>query len=128
MKTSLQREIDFLRKCRHENIVGLHDYFVEHHQIQIVMEFCELGDLKKAIELQKKTKEFFSDEFIFACIKDVVCAVSYLHKTNIIHRDIKPQNILICKNTSQHEQISTTFKLADFGISRLTGIYFVQNC
>ena len=62
MKTSLQREIDFLRKCRHENIVGLHDYFVEHHQIQIVMEFCELGDLKKAIELQKKTKEYFSDD------------------------------------------------------------------
>ena len=122
MKTSLQREIDFLRRCRHENIVGLHDFFVEHHQIQIVMEFCDLGDLKKVIELQRKTKEFFSDEFIFACIKDVVRAVSYLHKINIIHCDIKPQNILICKGTSQEEQLSITVKLADFGNSRLTGI------
>ena len=69
------------------------------------MEYCEGGDLANHI----MTKGALEGLNALAMIKGIVSAVSFLYDHNIIHRDIKPQNILLCKGEP---------KLADFGFAK----------
>ena len=113
-KISLETEITILKRLNHKNIVSLQCHYVENDRIYIVMEFCKKGDLKVAIKTQKDSGVPFSEKQLLSWILDLLEAAAYLHQHHIIHRDIKPGNILL----------SATFslKLTDFGVSRLLGI------
>ena len=100
-----------LSSLNHENIVKCHEYFIEDDSEYIVMEFIEGGDLEKRIEKQKQNGEKFDEFLIIKWILEICDALKYCNEKNIIHRDIKPNNIFIDKNNSA--------KLADFGISKV---------
>ena len=113
-KISLETEITILKRLNHKNIVSLQCHYVENDRIYIVMEFCKKGDLKVAIKTQKDSGVPFSEKQLLSWILDLLEAAAYLHQHHIIHRDIKPGNILL----------SATFslKLTDFGVSRILGM------
>lgn len=72
--------------------------------------------------LNGKNEKFICQKYIIKIIKDCVRGLKYLHtEAGIIHRDIKPQNILLCsnKNQSLEEQEGVPFiaKFCDFGVS-----------
>ena len=90
----------------HPNIVKILDAGVHENIPYIVMEYIEGTDLE---ELIKKKGTLSLNEF-FYLTNQVLNALSYVHKQGIIHRDIKPKNILIDK--------SGTAKLTDFGIAK----------
>ena len=74
------------------------------------MEYASKGNLEMAIQRKIMTNTRFSTKYIFRFLAHVVMAVMALHSKNILHRDIKTQNIFI-DNSGIH-------KLGDFGISR----------
>lgn len=102
---SLRQEIDILRKIYHENVIQLLDSFETSAEFCIVTELAQ-GQLYEILEEDKKLPE---TEIKFLA-RQLVSGLFYLHSNNIIHRDIKPQNVLISANG--------IVKICDFGFAR----------
>lgn len=103
---NLRQEIDISRRLYHENIVQLLDSFETNSEFCLVSELAT-GQLFEIIEEDKRLPEVE----IRKIAQQLTSALYYLHENNIIHRDIKPQNILI--------SASGVIKLCDFGFARL---------
>ncbi|XP_065054250.1 serine/threonine-protein kinase 36-like [Rhopilema esculentum] len=102
---SLQREIDIMRRLKHKNIVSLLDSFETAKEVCVVIEYAE-GELFQILEDDGK----LSLEQVHSVACQLVEALYYLHANRILHRDMKPQNILLTKDG--------TVKLCDFGFAR----------
>lgn len=100
-----QREAMSASQLLHHNIVEVYDVDEEENQQYIVMEFVKGTDLKTFI-LQNAP---ISLELVVSVMSQILSGIDIAHKHRIIHRDIKPQNILI---TEQNE-----VKITDFGIA-----------
>ncbi|TMW62527.1 hypothetical protein Poli38472_005145 [Pythium oligandrum] len=106
LPASLFQEIEALRQLEHISIVKLVDVFADGTSIALVMEYVET-DLFSVIR-QKKKKAFTDDE-IRGILRMLLGAVAFCHDRHIIHRDIKPGNVLV----SAHGEL----KLTDFGLA-----------
>ncbi|KAG6668932.1 serine/threonine-protein kinase TIO [Carya illinoinensis] len=102
---NLRQEIEILRKLKHENIIEMLDSFESAQEFCVVTEFAQ-GELFEILEDDKCLPE----EQVQAIAKQLVRALHYLHSNRIIHRDMKPQNILI--------GAGSVVKLCDFGFAR----------
>ncbi|KAL4192557.1 hypothetical protein AMTRI_Chr06g172560 [Amborella trichopoda] len=102
---NLRQEIEILRKLKHENIIEMLDAFESPQEFCVVTEFAQ-GELFEILEDDKCLPE----EQVQAIAKQLVRALYYLHSNRIIHRDMKPQNILI--------GAGSIVKLCDFGFAR----------
>jgi len=104
------REISLLKELNHPNIVRLYDVIHTERKLTLVFEFLD-QDLKKYIDSCNGKMEVTSiKSFLYQLLKGVM----YCHQHLILHRDLKPQNLLINE--------SGELKLADFGLARAFGI------
>ena len=111
---SVIKEYKMCSKIKHENIVNLLGLYSSKldkttYVVYILMEVGKT-DWEKEIRLLKEKQLNYSEKDLINIIKQLVSALSFLQKKNIVHRDIKPQNILIFKENK--------YKLADFGESK----------
>ncbi|CAG0897229.1 unnamed protein product [Cyprideis torosa] len=110
------REISILKELRHQNIVELLDVIMEEDRLYMVFEFCS-EDLKHFIDghrfsgINKVTIKTLSYQ--------ILLALSYCHSRRILHRDLKPQNILL--DTESRPGL-VVLKIADFGLARTHGV------
>jgi len=102
------RELQFLASLKHPNIVTFYHHFFQNDNLNIVMEYCANGTLSDQLTCGK----YETDEAINVVIK-LLEALEFIHQKNIIHRDIKPTNVLFDENLSP--------KLSDFGVSNTGG-------
>ncbi|QCE05522.1 fused [Vigna unguiculata] len=102
---NLRQEIEILRKLKHGNIIQMLDSFESPQEFCVVTEFAQ-GELFEILEDDKCLPE----DQVQAIAKQLVKALHYLHSNRIIHRDMKPQNILI--------GAGSVVKLCDFGFAR----------
>ncbi|KAF8292871.1 putative ULK family serine/threonine-protein kinase [Trypanosoma cruzi] len=102
---NLRSEIEIMTKLDHDNIITLFEAFETQQEFVVVMEYAQ-GELFEILEDDKKLPE----DVVQRISKQLVQALYYLHSNRIMHRDMKPQNILIGQNGS--------VKLADFGFAR----------
>jgi len=106
-KSILQDEVsvmEMIKKNPHPNIVGCYDIINMPYETLLILEYCDSGDLKSI--LKKPIKEKFA-QFYFCQLAN---GLKYLSYNNIIHRDIKPKNILLTDNRK-------ILKIADFGFA-----------
>lgn len=103
------REIRFLQELSHPNIIRLHSVFSTKNQnLNLVLEYLPQGDLLKLI--QDKVNIQYGPSDIKAWMVMMCRAVWFCHQNFVLHRDIKPNNLLIAANGQ--------IKLADFGLAR----------
>jgi fused len=102
---NLRQEIEILRGLHHENIILLLDSFETPHEFCVVTEFAQ-GELFEILEDDHNLPE----SEVRKIAQQLVQSLHYLHSNRVIHRDMKPQNILISANG--------TVKLCDFGFAR----------
>eukprot|EP00794_Sanderia_malayensis_P003624 gene3624-4137_t len=108
--SSALREICILKELMHKNIVRVLDVMNGMSKLTIVFEYCD-QDLKKYFDTcQGEIDPLVVKSFMFQLLR----GLAYCHRNNILHRDLKPQNLLINKNGE--------LKLADFGLARAFGI------
>ncbi|KAL2271888.1 hypothetical protein VTJ83DRAFT_1259 [Remersonia thermophila] len=158
LKENLYSEIKILKTLRHPHIVALHDCVESATHINLIMEYCELGDLSLFIRKRDKlitnsaTHEMarkypvapnsgLNEVVIRHFLKQLASAIKFLRNSNLIHRDVKPQNLLLLpspqyrENNKLHKQILSAshdsltpaaglpslpmLKLADFGFARV---------
>lgn len=90
-------------------IVSVKDFFLQNNTVYIVMEYLEGQSLKAYAKKQNGKVE---KEELFEIVKPVIESLVEVHKSGLIHRDISPDNIMICKDGN--------VKLIDFGAARET--------
>ncbi|CAA3025002.1 cell division control protein 2 homolog isoform X1 [Olea europaea var. sylvestris] len=106
------REISLLKEMQHENIVRLLDVEHTEKRLYLVFEYLDL-DLAKHME---SSPEFSRNpRLVKLFLYQILRGVAYCHSHRILHRDLKPQNLLIDLRTN-------TLKLADFGLGRALSI------
>jgi serine/threonine protein kinase len=108
------REISILKAVRHPNIVSIVGLHLSEKKIELCLEFFPL-DLKKMMDQYKNNSKVYNLNNLKTIIYQILKATDYLHSRKILHRDLKPQNILICDQT-------LITKVADFGLSRVYSI------
>ncbi|KAL6901726.1 hypothetical protein GGI43DRAFT_365922 [Trichoderma evansii] len=156
LKENLYGEIQILKTLRHPHIVALHDCLESATHINLVMEYCELGDLSLFIKKRDKlithpathdmARKYPSapdsglhEVVIRHFLKQLASALEFLRSKNYVHRDVKPQNLLLLPSQAFREKRNLPImeasqdslipmsgiaslpmlKLADFGFARV---------
>ncbi|XP_017858963.1 PREDICTED: cyclin-dependent kinase 1 [Drosophila arizonae] len=106
------REISLLKELKHRNIVCLEDVLMEENRIYLIFEFLSM-DLKKYMDSLPPEKHL-SSQLVKSYLYQITDAILFCHRRRVLHRDLKPQNLLIDRNG--------IIKVADFGLGRSFGI------
>ncbi|TGZ67570.1 hypothetical protein CRM22_004713 [Opisthorchis felineus] len=106
---NLKREIEIMRSMHHANIIEMKDTFETDKEVVAITDYAE-GDLFQVIEDDGKLPE----EIVRSIACQLVSALYYLHAHRILHRDMKPQNILLGQEG--------VVKLCDFGFARVMNL------
>ena len=101
-----------MKELKHENIVTLYDVIHTENKLMLVFEYMD-KDLKKYMDSRGDRGQLDSAT-IKSFMKDLLQGTAFCHENRVLHRDLKPQNLLI--NTKGQ------LKLADFGLARAFGI------
>jgi len=134
---NLESEISILKTFRHKNIVGLqHSVVKTERHIYLILEYCDGGDLQHLIRSRKSGR--LTERLVRRLMKDLSDGLKFIWGKDLIHRDIKPQNLLLtgplpldelndpCKLESdevyrQRRNFNSSqfhLKIADFGFAR----------
>jgi len=103
------REISLLKELDHPNIVRLEEVVHCNKRLYLVFEFLDF-DLKRYLDSQTNVPQMLVKSYLYQLLKSIFLC----HSHRILHRDLKPQNLLIDRQGS--------LKLADFGLARAFGV------
>ena len=90
---NLDMEIAILRTYRHPNIVCLHEVQKTDRHFYLVLEYCGGGDLQRLIRTRKSGR--LSERLCRRLLRDLSAGLGFLWGKELVHRDIKPQNLLL---------------------------------
>ncbi|CAH8561216.1 unnamed protein product [Heterobilharzia americana] len=105
---NLVGEISILKTLEHPHIVCMLDFTWDASYVYIIMEYCGGGDLSRFLKQKRRLDELLVQHFL----QQLALALQYLKSKNIVHMDLKPQNILLTSFNNP------SLKLADFGFAQ----------
>ena len=119
----LEFEINIMKELsNHPNIITIFDAIKSQNHCYVVMEYCNGGSLEECLEKYGKP---FPVVIIQHFMRQIVSGVRYMHSKNIMHRDIKLENILVIFKTEDDKNkmnlLSSEIRIIDFGLSKKLG-------
>lgn len=109
LRDSAVNEVQILASLRHPYIVKYFDSFLASNNLNIIMEYCEGGDLETF--MKKQLGKPLSETRIWKILIQMLTALHYIHKKNIIHRDVKSLNVFMTKDGD--------LRLGDLGLAKV---------
>jgi len=122
-KKYINNEIFILKNVNYEYVIKLIEIKMDLNYIYLVFEYCNGLDLGKCLKryMQKFNKPF-SQEIVQHLMRQIISAFVYLHSSNIIHRDVKLENMLVQFPTEEDKEnlnmMKAKIKITDFGLAR----------
>ncbi|XP_063621098.1 serine/threonine-protein kinase Nek8-like [Cydia splendana] len=110
-KKDIENEVDILSAMNHPNIIKFYDCYYTDRHVMISMEYATGGNLAECM-YYRYPKLIIQQEIMFF-LSQILLGVNYIHSLNVIHRDLKAENILL---TGKH---GILVKIGDFGISKM---------
>ena len=107
-KEEVKTEAKLLSQIKSDFVVKYYESFEENNFLNIVMEYCELGDLEHL--LKQRNNIPLNDNFIWKLFIQIVIGLADLHNMKILHRDLKTSNIFLTKNYD--------VKIGDLGVAK----------
>jgi len=104
---AFRNEVAVLKKARHGNVLNFQGV-VREPVLAIVTQWCQGSSLYRRIHLMEPREEF-EMQTVLEISKQISAGMNYLHSRNVIHRDLKTNNIFLTKDT--------TIKIGDFGLA-----------
>ncbi|XP_073503449.1 striated muscle preferentially expressed protein kinase isoform X2 [Phyllobates terribilis] len=117
-RESARREMSLLSRLSHERIVYFHEVFEKRSALIIIMELCSKEDILDRV-VRKTT---VSESEIRSFVRQILEGLDYLHHKNILHLDIKPENILMA------DMINDQIRICDFGNAQEVNVGEPQYC
>ena len=111
-----------MKELNHPNIVKFEEIKKTKNHYYIIMEYCNGGELYKTLEkYMDKNKKPFNQEIVQHLMRQIIEAFKYIHGKNIIHRDIKLENILLSYDSEEDRKnlniMKANIKIIDFGFA-----------
>ncbi|XP_029318421.1 serine/threonine-protein kinase 33 [Cottoperca gobio] len=119
----LWQEINILKQVNHAHIIHLQEVYHTAKITYLVTELCVGGELKQLLQ----QKKFLTEDETRHIICSLADAVVYLHKRDIVHRDLKLENILVTNYLNEDDDGKINIKVTDFGLSVKTGGVGIEN-
>lgn len=116
MVARFQREARAAGRLSHPNIVTVFDYGEDNETAYIAMEFVE----GEGLDAYFARGERFSLDFALRIMRGLLAGLGYAHKNGVVHRDVKPSNIMVTP------EMDSAVKIADFGIARIESSALTQ--
>ena len=118
----LRNEIVILQHLNHPNIVKFKEVKKTKKHFYIIMEYCNGGELSKALEkYQNKFGKPFPENIVQHLMRQIISAFRYIHEKHIIHRDVKLDNILLNYENEEDmknmDLMKAQVKIIDFGFA-----------
>ncbi|HEY4383268.1 MAG TPA: serine/threonine-protein kinase [Ktedonobacteraceae bacterium] len=104
-----EREAQLIASLEHRNIVTVYDFGEDHDLTYLVMQFVGGGTLRERLQAGRPLDPRLSAQYALQMAR----ALHHAHQRGIVHRDVKPQNMLISSSDANH------LLLSDFGIAKL---------
>jgi [calcium/calmodulin-dependent protein kinase] kinase len=107
----IKEEIAIMKKLNHDNLVSLIEVLddPEEDSLYMVLEMCKKGVVMK-VGMDEKADPY-DDEICRCWFRDLILGIEYLHAQGVVHRDIKPDNLLLTEDD--------VLKISDFGVSEM---------
>ncbi len=112
-----EREADMVARLDHPNIVSVHDRGSQDGQLWISMRFIDGTNAEQALRSEPAG---MSPERVVRIIGKVASALDYAHRHGLLHRDVKPANILLTPGAEDEDELERVF-LSDFGVAKAIG-------
>ena len=104
-----------MKKLRHDHVLQLYEVLDDPkvNKLYLVLQYCKNGDLMQMTKGNARTNSCnpLTDLQVWDVTRQIMKGLKYLHDNDIVHGDIKPQNLLVDKDF--------VIKIADFGISKM---------
>ena len=111
-RQSILTEIKVLSMLHHPNVIEYIENFLQDKAMMIVMEFAAGGTLFDLVEMRRKEGKYLDEAELVHLFGQIVLSMYYVHQNQILHRDLKTQNIFLTRSQDH-------VKIGDFGISKI---------
>jgi len=118
----IMAEINNMALLDHPGVIKVYEHFEDARTIIQIMEPCRGGELQAKIEavFVKKSEQRYPEVFMCDVMKQVLRALAFMHDKKFIHKDLKPQNIMLVEEMCSGES-KASIKVIDFGLAELFG-------
>lgn len=108
------QEIGNMAMLDHPNVIKVYEYFDDQTSVCQIMEPCNGGELQDKVDVFRKTgKAPYDETFVCDVMKQTLRALAFMHNKPFLHKDLKPQNIMMV------DKENSSIKVIDFGLAEL---------